>query len=200
MEVIVLSKVTDTPRIFVFSGPYGAGRKTIADMVAATVGMERIIPYTTRIRRSAEVDGQDYHFITREQFTVAKKKNEFVEILELDGILHGIKEQEIDEKLEKHGLVYMILNRYGADLMKEKYGDSLVRLFIHADMDTITKRQKERGYSDEVISRQLIYYDHVMDYLQKCEHAFANGDIAHTAFAVSEVIESYLKRNFIETA
>ncbi|WCK56556.1 guanylate kinase [Aneurinibacillus sp. Ricciae_BoGa-3] len=195
-----MSNVTDTPRIFVFSGPYGAGRKTIADMVAATVGMERIIPYTTRIRRSAEVDGQDYHFISREQFAEAKKKNEFVEILELDGILHGIKEQEVDDKLQKYGLVYMILNRYGADLMKEKYGDSLVRLFIHADVDTITKRQRQRGYSDDVIARQLIHYDHVMEYMHKCEHAFANGDIAHTAFAVSQVIESYLKRKFIETA
>ncbi|WP_047152848.1 guanylate kinase [Aneurinibacillus tyrosinisolvens] len=184
-------------KIIVFTGPYGAGRKTVADMVGETLGMQRVIPYTTRNRRSVEVDGQDYHFVTEEEFTRMKRNQEFIETLELDTILYGIKESEIEDYLRENGKIYLILNHYGAEIVKKAYGEHVVRICIHADRDTILNNQRRRGYSDEVIQCHLHYYEEEMAYKDCCEHAFANNDLAHTVFNVSEVVDTYLNRNLI---
>ncbi|MED0672874.1 guanylate kinase [Aneurinibacillus aneurinilyticus] len=184
-------------RIFVFTGPYGAGRKTVADMVGETLGMQRVIPYTTRPRRSVEVDGQDYHFVSPEQFAQMKANDVFIETIELDHIMYGIKESDIEHDLQKSGVIYLILNHYGTDALKRLYGDKVIRICIHTDPDTIMKKQRTRGYSDEVIRRHLKYYEEENAYKSQCEHCFANNELAHTVFAVSETIEPYLGRNLM---
>jgi guanylate kinase len=184
-------------KIFVFTGPYGAGRKTVADMVGQTLEMQRVIPYTTRPRRSVEVDGQDYHFVSEETFQEMKENGEFIEDITLDDINYGIRESDITHYLKKTGVIYLILNHYGADILKRAYGDKVIRIFIHTDPETIMKNQQERGYSDEVVRRHLKYYDEEMAYKDPCEHSFANNDLAHTVFAVTEAIEPYLNRNLM---
>jgi guanylate kinase len=190
-------KLQTHEKIFVFTGPYGAGRKTVADMVGETLGMQRVIPYTTRPRRSVEVDGQDYHFVSKKTFMEMEANNEFIETLELDGIYHGIRESDIEHYVQTSGVIYLILNHYGAECLKRAYGDKVIRICIHADPDTIRQNQQERGYSEEVIQRHLQYYEEEMAYKECCEHAFANNDMAHTVFAVSEAIEPYLNRNLV---
>lgn len=183
-------------RIFVFTGPYGAGRKTIADMVGETLGLQRVIPYTTRPRRSAEVDGQDYHFISPNEFLHMQETNEFIETLNLDGVQHGIHERDIEHYLQ-YGSIYLILNHRGAELLKNVYGSKLIRICIHTDEDTIRARQRKRGYAEDVIARHLLDYPGAMAYREKCEHCFANKVPAHTAFAVAETLEQYLNRNLV---
>ena len=61
--------------IFVFTGPHGAGRKTVAEMSGSTLGLKQVISYTTRPQRPTEFDGQDYHFITSKQFADAQERN-----------------------------------------------------------------------------------------------------------------------------
>ncbi|MBN6189307.1 guanylate kinase [Aneurinibacillus sp. BA2021] len=184
-------------KIFVFTGPYGAGRKTVADMVGETLGMQRVIPYTTRARRSVEVDGQDYHFVSEEQFAVLRANNEFIETLELDNIRYGIRGDDIEQYLQSKSFIYLILNHYGAEIVKRHYGDKVIRICIHTDPESIIKKQRARGYADEVIDRHLRYYSEEIAYKEKCEHAFATNDLAHTVFAVSETIEPYLGRNLL---
>ena len=55
-------------KIFVYTGPDGSGRKTIAKMVATAFDMETVISYTTRSPRHYEKNGEDYHFVSEENF------------------------------------------------------------------------------------------------------------------------------------
>ncbi|BAU28365.1 guanylate kinase [Aneurinibacillus soli] len=190
-------QLQDYDRIFVFTGPYGAGRKTIADMVGETLGLQRVIPYTTRPRRSAEVDGQDYHFISESEFCRMHENNEFIETLNLDGVQHGIRERDIEQYLQQNGSIYLILNHRGAELLKNVYGSNLIRICIHTDEDTIRTRQRKRGYAEDVIARHLLDYPKAMAYRENCEHSFANTVPSHTAFAVAETLEQYLNRNLV---
>ena len=45
----------------------------------------------------------------------------------------------------------------------------------------------------------MIHYDETMSYKNKCEHTFENYDAPQVSFQISEVIESFLERNFIVT-
>jgi guanylate kinase len=185
--------------IFVFTGPNGAGRRTVAQMSGDTLGVKQVLSYTTRTPRSSEVDGQDYFFITRDQFAEAEASKEFIEVLEIDGNLYGIKEKDVADMLQKHGAVYLILNRYGADVLKKVYGDRVIRIFIYADRTTVLTRELERGDSPELIERYMSHYDEEMAYKDQCEHVFENLDLAHTVFDLTKTLDTkHLHRQLLE--
>lgn len=191
-------ELKETEMIFIFTGPDGSGRKTIADMVGATLGMKKVISCTTRQGRGGEIDGQDYHFISREAFEEAEKRGEFIESTEIDGHFYGIKNSDIERRFQSKGCIYLILNPQGAKTLKNIYGDRVTRLFIYADKETVLRRQIERGDPQDVIDHHMSHYNEAMAHMPECRHAFENSDLAHTVFAITNSIETYLNRNLVE--
>ncbi|AZU60651.1 guanylate kinase [Neobacillus mesonae] len=186
-------------KIFVYTGPDGSGRKTIAKMTASAFDMETVLSYTTRSPRHYEKDGEDYHFVTEETFKQMEAQQVFLESVEIDGIHYGIREQDIVEAFQNHDLVYLTLNPEGTEKLKALYGERVIRIFVYADRDTVIKRQRDRQDSEDVIERHMSHYDETMAYKDKCEHAFENFDSPQVAFQVSELIETYLDRNLTVT-
>ncbi|MEH7254411.1 MULTISPECIES: guanylate kinase [Bacillaceae] len=192
-------KIKDKEKLFIFTGPDGSGRKTIAKMVSTAFDMETVLSYTTRPPRHYEQDGVDYHFITEEAFQKMQTNQEFLETVDIDGIHYGIREEDIVKAFEHHNLVYLTLNPEGTEKLQEMYGDRVMRFFIFANRDTVIKRHKARNDTEEDIQRHLSHYDETMAYKNNCEHVFENYDSPQVSFQVSEVIEAFLDRNRIVT-
>lgn len=188
----------DSEYMFVFTGPDGSGRKTVADAVAQTLGIRKVPGYATRKPRPGEVDGVDYHFISRTLYDQLEEDGEFLESIELRGNKYGIRDKDVARAFEKSGSVYLILNREGADILKEKYGDHCIRLFIYADRRTVEERQRALGLPDDVIQEHLSRYEYDMEYQSQCEHAFENYDLAHTVFDITNTLEKYLNRGLVD--
>jgi guanylate kinase len=191
--------IKDKEKLFIYTGPDGSGRKTIAKMVATMFDMETILSYTTRPPRHYEQDGEDYHFVTEEVFKKMVDNQEFLESVEIDGLHYGIREEDIVKAFESHNFVYLTLNPEGTEKLKKMYGDRVMRFFIYADRDTVIERQKERQDNEEDIKRHLAHYDEIMSYKNKCEFTFENYDSPQVSFQVTEVIEAYLERDIIIT-
>lgn len=192
-------EIKDKEKLFIYTGPDGSGRKTIAKMVATAFDMETVLSYTTRAPRHYEQNGEDYHFIDEATFKKMEDNEEFLESVEIDGFHYGIREEDIVKAFESHNLVYLTLNPEGTEKLKEMYGDRVMRFFIYADRDTVISRQKERQDNEEVINRHMSHYDETMAYKNSCEHAFENYDSPQTSFRISEVIEAFLDRDFVVT-
>lgn len=189
-------KIKEKEKIFIYTGPDGSGRKTIAKMVATAFDMETVLSYTTRPSRHYEKNGEDYHFINEADFKKMQENHEFLESVEIDGFFYGIREQDIVKAFEHHNLVYLTLNPEGTEKLKKLYGDRVMRFFIYADRDTVIERQKERQDNAEDINRHVSHYDEIMAYKASCEHAFENYDLPQVSFQISEVIEAFLDRGF----
>ncbi|TXK76393.1 guanylate kinase [Paenibacillus sp. N3.4] len=188
----------DKEMIFVFTGPHGAGRKTVAEMSGSTLGMKQVISYTTRPPRATEEDGQDYHFISPAQFAEAQASNEFIEVSTVNDHLYGIKSADIEQMFQSSGSIYLILNRFGAETLKKLYGDHVVQIFIYADEEKLQQRMKESGDSEEIIRKYLSYYEDELAYRDQCEHVFENVDLAHTVFDLTKTLDHYLNRNLVD--
>jgi guanylate kinase len=184
--------------IFVFTGPHGAGRKTVADMSGSTLEMKQVISCTTRPQRPKEIDGQDYYFLTVEQFAEAQARDEFIEISTINNHFYGIRNSDIQQTFLKSRSIYLILNRYGATTVKKLYGDKVVRIFIYADRDILEKRMRESGDSEEDISLYLSHFEEEMAYRDECEHVFENVDLAHTVFDLTKSLDESLGRNLVD--
>jgi len=191
-------EIKGTEMIFVFTGPDGSGRKTVGDMVGTTLGIPKVLSYTTRPRRAGEEEGQDYRFISRDAFLAAQADGEFIESTEIDGNLYGIKQADIEQLFRSAGCIYVVMNAAGARTLKQLYGEHVTRFFIYADRETVIKRQRSRGDAEEVIERHMSHYDDAMSYMPECKYAFENLDMAHTVFAISNIIDQYLNRGLLE--
>lgn len=192
-------KIKEKEKLFIYTGPDGSGRKTIAKMVATAFDMKTVLSYTTRSPRHYEQDGEDYHFVTDVAFKKMEDNQEFIETVEIDGIHYGIREQDIVKAFENHNLVYLTLNPEGTEKLKNMYGERVMRFFIFSDRQTVIERHKARMDTEEDIQRHLAHYDETMEYKNKCEHVFENYDSPQVSFQVSEVIEAFLDRNRIVT-
>ena len=66
--------------IFIISAPSGCGKTSLVRELCNTYSfLEQTVSFTTRSIRLGEVDGYDYHFISKETFIDKRSKNEFIE-------------------------------------------------------------------------------------------------------------------------
>ncbi|OXS58242.1 guanylate kinase [Cohnella sp. CIP 111063] len=194
----VRMRETNRNRIFVFTGPDGSGRKSVAEAVGQTFGMEKIVSYATRPPRPGEVNGQDYVFVNHDEYRELEQRGEFLESVEIDGQLYGIRSADIESKLDQHDSVYLILNHEGASILKHIYGDKAVRLFLYVDRRTAEDRQRNLGLPEEVIAKHLGHYERELGYRASCEHAFENYDLAQTTYEITNTLETYLQRDLVD--
>ncbi|MFC5652343.1 guanylate kinase [Paenibacillus solisilvae] len=193
-----MGDLKDRELIFVFTGPDGSGRKSVADSVGTTLGLSKVLSYATRKPRPGEVNGQDYHFITPELYDQLAAEGGFIESVTIRETHYGLRDKDIERNFQNKGCIYLILNPEGAEKLKQTYGEHVIRLFIYADRNTIETRQLAEGLTEEDVAMRLSHYEADMAYQLQCEHAFENYDLSHTVFDITNTLETYLKRNLEE--
>jgi guanylate kinase len=185
-------------KIFIFTGPHGAGRRTVAEMAGSTLGIKHILTYTSRPPHSWETNGDQYHFISNQAFDEAEANQEFIEVSLVNNNRYGVKRADLESTLGRGKHVYLILNRDGAEVLRQRYGEQVIRIFIYCDAAVLEERSRATNHSNAEIARYMSYYDEEMAYKVKCEHSFENIDLAHTMFDLTKTLESYMGRNLLE--
>lgn len=178
-------------RALLFVGPDGSGRYTLAEAIGVTLGIPRVVSYTTRERRPKETEGNEYHFISVETFKTMEQNGDFIEVVESDGIYYGIRKEDCEQLLKDNGSFFAILSPEGCEIFKQVFSKTLT-IFVHADKETVTARQRKRGDDPATIERHLRHYDEIMEYQKKCDIVIPNYDLASTAHELTSRIENYL--------
>ena len=147
--------------LLVVSGPSGSGKTTLCRRLAGENEAHYSISCTTRTPRPGEVDGKDYHFLSREQFLSKHQNGEFLESAEVHGNLYGTLRSEVIQYLAVGRDVVMDLDVQGAELVRKCEDASiratLVDLFVMpANEEELLKRLSGRGTdSAEVIALRM---------------------------------------------
>ncbi|MDD8031993.1 MAG: guanylate kinase, partial [Acidobacteriota bacterium] len=106
--------------IYVISGPSGCGKSTlIKNLVSRLPGLQFSVSHTTRPVRPGEVDGQDYYFVTLEEFKKMKERGAFLEWAVVHGEYYGTSYEEVKKKQLKGDLL-LDIDVQGAYQLKEK--------------------------------------------------------------------------------
>jgi len=145
----------------VVSGPSGSGKTTLCRRLADEGEAHYSISCTTRSPRPGEVDGRDYHFLTREQFVGKREAGEFLESAEVHGNLYGTLKSEVTGHLQNGTDVVMDLDVQGAAQVRA-CADAAIRvsavdLFVMpAGNDELLARLSGRGTdSEDVIALRM---------------------------------------------
>lgn len=178
-------------RVLLFVGPDGSGRYTLAEAIGITLQIPTVVSYTTREKRSKESEGKEYHFISEDAFHELDKKDEFVEVVKSHGIYYGIKKSDCENLLRDHGNFFAILSPEGCEIFKKVFTKTLT-IFVHADKETVIKRQEKRGDDQQSIDRHLSHYDEIMEYQTSCDIVIPNYDLPSTAQELTTRIEDFV--------
>jgi len=104
---------------------------------------------TTRKPRNGEVHGQDYYYLTEEEFDAGIKNGLFVEWQEFNGWKYGLTKPEFER------CDVMILNAEAVDLLSDEYRNRLFVIYLNIDEETRRSRLETRKDQDDSIDRRI---------------------------------------------
>lgn len=117
-------------RIILIGAPSGAGKNSFMERALADFPqLEDVITYTTRAMRFGEVQGNPYHFVSREDFENKIKEDFFVEWSPVHDSLYGTSRQSLEEAWEKGKVAIMDIDVQGVEKVAKVYKDA-VSIFI----------------------------------------------------------------------
>jgi guanylate kinase len=147
--------------LFIVASPSGGGKTTLVREVIDRLA-ERGIPahfsvsHTTRIRRPAEIDGIDYHFVDRPTFQKMSEQRAFLEWAEYNDNLYGTARSEVEPRLAAGDHVFLDIEVQGASQVKTLIPD-VVKIFVYPPSYEVLKARLMQRRQDppDAIRRRL---------------------------------------------
>jgi guanylate kinase len=169
----------------VISGPSGSGKSTIYKRLLEDPRVVFSVSATTRKQRPGEVDGRDYHFVTREWFLDQVKRGNFIEHAEVFGNMYGTLRAPMEEALAQGRVFLLEIDVQGA-LQLKALGVPGVYVFIAPpDFEVLRRRLVKRGTdTPEVMERRLAKAEDEYRERVKYDHVIVNDDLER---AVGEI-------------
>ncbi len=136
-------------KIVIVSGPSGVGKSTICKEVANRLNNVYLsVSVTTRPRSQAEVDGQDYWFISEDEFQQRIKKGLLLEHAEVFGHLYGTPRDKVEDALTAGKTVILEIDVQGAKQVKRIHKDAVMIFVLPPSQKELAERMKLRGRED----------------------------------------------------
>lgn len=139
--------------LFLIAAPSGAGKTTLVtkviERVAPSIALERMITYTSRPPRAADIPGKDYHFLTNTEFETKIAENFFLEWSNAYGAYYGTPWHEFD-KLKQGVSLIVVVDRQGMRSIKNAYTNAITIGIMPPDYRTLASRLIRRDPEKDV--------------------------------------------------
>lgn len=136
-------------RLFVFSGPSGAGKGTICDKLVEMDVADLSISMTTRDCRGKEIPNISYYFVSKEEFQKTIDEDGFLEWAEIYGNRYGTPKAPVLKKLEAGRDVILEIEMQGALSVKKAYPDAVLVFVLPPSRAELKNRLRLRGRDTE---------------------------------------------------
>lgn len=180
-----MSLMMDPFLLLILSSPSGAGKTTLTRKLQDRFPALRFsVSHTTRKPRPNEVDGKDYHFVTREEFDELVGKDAFVEWAEVHGNCYGTSRAEIERARSEPGVSGMIfdIDYQGARQIRAKIPDVVSVFILPPSMIELERRLRGRASeTEEVVQRRFKAALEEIEHYGFFDYLVVNDDI-DTAF------------------
>ena len=136
--------------LLLFSGPSGVGKDTILELIhEKNKDLQRSISLTTREQRQNEIDGVDYHFVSKDTFMKLVDANEVLEFAQYGQNYYGTPKAPVDKWLSEGKTVILKIEVQGAQKIRQIYPDAISIFLMPPSMEELESRIRNRGTEDE---------------------------------------------------
>lgn len=137
--------------LLVISGPSGVGKTTIAHQLVDRLNALFSVSMTTRPKASADVEGEDYYFVTPERFEKAIAGGELLEWANVFGNYYGTPRKPVEEQVARGRDVVLEIDVNGAMQIKHAFPDALTIFVLPPSEQELLNRLRSRGREDEAV-------------------------------------------------
>lgn len=183
--------------LLILSGPSGVGKDTLIDAwKAVDPTVTRVVACTTRDPRPGETHGDDYHFLTPEEFQTRIAQNRFLEYKEVHGRYYGTPLDQVENLLDQGQTAILKIDVQGALEVMEKRPDAVSVFILPPSMGELERRLRARqSETPEQIERRLQTAIAELQEAPRYQHQIKNDDLDQ---AVKELVA--IKENACQTS
>ena len=145
-------------KLYVVSAPSGAGKTTLVRALLDKVpNIKFSISYTTRQARPGEVDGEDYYFISPDEFRQKITQGDFLEHAEVFDNYYGTEKHQVKQELESGQNVLLEIDWQGAEQIRNAWPECVSIFILPPSLTELERRLRTRQTDSEaVIQRRLL--------------------------------------------
>jgi len=133
-------------QVFVITAPSGTGKTTLLKaLLAADPRLRFSISYTTRPLRPGEITGQDYFFVTPEEFRRLQASGALAEWVEQFGYCYGTSREWVLETLARGVDLVFDLDTRGARALKREFPQGTFIFIVPPSLEQLELRLRLRG-------------------------------------------------------
>ena len=178
--------------IFIISAPSGSGKSTLTRGLLQRMPRLRFsVSYTTRAPRGQEVNGKEYHFISRREFEQRLDRGEFLESAEVFGNYYGTHISELERAADEGVDLVLDIDVQGARQLRDRLPIASVSIFILApSRQVLEERLRARSQdSDEVIARRLRDAANEIRNYKRYDYVLVNRDVEASVRELVSIVE-----------
>lgn len=178
--------------LFIFSGPSGIGKDTVLkEVIASSDNIKLSISSITRQMREGEIEGEKYHFVSREEFEEMINKKELLEYNEYIGNFYGTPKAPVVDWMNKGYDVILEIDVNGAFKVKKKMPEAVMVFMLPKSMDVLQKRLEKRGTeSQETIEKRLQQAAREIAFAPQYDYVFFNDDLETAVNDLKSIIRA----------
>ncbi len=183
-------------RVFVITGPSGVGKGTlIRTLLERMPELELAVSATTRRPRPGETQGEDYWFLTDEEFDNRIAAGEFVEHAEYAGRRYGTLRSELEARIAGGHPVVLEIEVQGARQIREAMPEAVQIFIAPPSEDALRARLVGRGTDDpDQVAARLATAREELGAQGEFAHVVVNDRLEDASRALEDCVRAHLER------
>ena len=180
----------------ILSSPSGVGKTTLTKKIQQKYQTFKIsVSHTTRLPRSNEINGVDYHFVSQKIFKKLIDDNKFYEYAKIFENYYGTLKKNVDETINNNDIIFDI-DWQGTKQLSKFKNLNLIKIFLITDSKEELKKRliKRNQNSKEEIEKRFKSFDEDTKYWNDYDYIIINKNLEVCFKQIENIIQNQKKK------